>query len=268
MTKQELIEKIAKTLNEKGFESARFEATQIVEFSLGNSDSVTAETERQAEELVNRRLDREPLQYILGEWEFYGLPFRVGKGVLIPRPDTETVVETAIKLLKGKQNPTVFDLCAGSGCIGITLAKHTDAKVSLFEKSPEALLYIFENLKSNGVKSEVYECDVLGEPPLNDTADLIISNPPYIKSEVIETLEPEVKCEPKMALDGGEDGLIFYRHIAKVWKKSLKSGGWLVFEIGFDQAEDVSKIMQDEGFSDVKVIKDLGYNNRVVLGHI
>jgi release factor glutamine methyltransferase len=217
---------------------------------------------------VNRALNGEPLAYILGEWEFYGLPFYVGKGVLIPRPDTETVVETAINLLKGKQNPTVFDLCAGSGCIGITLAHYTDANVKLFEKSVDALLYIFKNIKLNGVEAEVYECDVLGEPPLKDTADLIISNPPYIRSNVLETLEPEVKREPIMALDGGEDGLIFYRHIAKVWKKSLNKGGWLVFEIGFDQAEDVTKIMQDEGFSDVQVIKDLGKNNRVVLGHI
>ncbi len=268
MTKQELIEKIAKTLREAGLEAARFEATQIVEFLLGDGGSVTAETERQAEELVNRRLEREPLQYILGEWEFCGLPFCVGKGVLIPRPDTETVVETAIKLLKGKQNPTVFDLCAGSGCIGITLAHYTDANVKLFEKSVDALQFIFKNIKLNGVEAEVYECDVLDEPPLLELADLIISNPPYIKSEVIETLEPEVKCEPIMALDGGEDGLIFYRHISKAWKKSLCKGGWLVFEIGFDQAESVTKIMQDEGFCDVKVIKDLGGNNRVVLGHI
>ncbi len=268
MTKQELIGKIAKTLREAGFEAARFEATQMVEFLLGDGGSVTAETERQAEEFVNRRLEREPLQYILGEWEFYGLPFFVGKGVLIPRPDTETVVETAIKLLKGKQKPTVFDLCAGSGCIGITLAHYTDANVKMFEKSIDALQYIFKNIKLNGVEPEVYECDVLGEPPLKDTADLIISNPPYIRSKVIETLEPEVKCEPIMALDGGEDGLIFYRHIAKVWKKSLCKGGWLVFEIGFDQAESVTKIMQDEGFCDVEVVKDLGGNERVVLGHI
>ena len=267
MTKQELIVKFTKTLSEAGFESARFEATQIVEFLVGDG-GVTAEIEQKASELVNRRLNREPLQYILGEWEFYGLPFCVGKGVLIPRPDTETVVETAINLLKGKQNPTVFDLCAGSGCIGITLAHYTDANVKLFEKSVDALQYIFKNIKLNGVEPQVYECDVLGEPPLKDTADLIISNPPYIKADVLETLEPEVKCEPRMALDGGEDGLIFYRHIAKCWKKSLNKGGWLLFEIGFDQAEDVTKIMQDEGFSDVQVIKDLGKNNRVVLGHI
>ncbi len=267
MTKQELIGKIAETLKTAGFESARFEATQIVEF-LVCGGGVTAEIEHKAEKLVNRRLNREPLQYILGEWEFYGLPFYVGKGVLIPRPDTETVVETAIKLLDGKQNPTVFDLCAGSGCIGITLAHYTDANVKLFEKSVDALQYIFKNIKLNRVEPQVYECDVLGEPPLKDTADLIISNPPYIKSEVIETLEPEVKREPRMALDGGEDGLIFYRHIAKVWKKSLNKGGWLLFEIGFDQAESVTKIMQGEGFYDIEVVKDLGGNERVVLGHI
>ncbi len=266
MTKSDLIKSIAKKLSVAGIESARFEATQIVEFLLDDGCSVTAEIEQKAECLADRRLHREPLQYILGEWEFYGLPFCVGEGVLIPRPDTETAVETAIKLLKAKQKPTVFDLCAGSGCIGITLAHYTDSNVTLFEKSPEALEFIFKNIKLNGVEAQVYECDVLGEPPLSKKADLIISNPPYIRSDVIETLEPEVKCEPRLALDGGEDGLLFYRHIAKVWKKSLNEGGWLVFEIGFDQAESVTKIMQDEGFCEIEVVKDLSGNNRVVFG--
>lgn len=268
MTKSELIKAVADRLSAAGLEASRFEATQIVEFALGKGGTVTAEVQQKAEVMLDRRLNREPLQYILGEWEFYGLPFKVGEGVLIPRPDTETVVETAVQLIKGKQNPTVFDLCAGSGCIGITLARLTDANVKMFEKSSGALAFLSANVKLNDVAVEVYEYDVLGEPFCGDTADMIICNPPYIRSEVVETLEPEVKCEPKMALDGGKDGLHFYRHIAGVWKTALKKDGWLVFEIGFDQAGEVTKIMQDEGYSDIQVIKDFGGNDRVVLGNI
>lgn len=268
MTKTELIKTVEKRLSAAGFEASRFEATQIVEFVLGEDGTVNAEVQQKAEIMLDRRLNREPLQYILGEWEFYGLPFKVGEGVLIPRPDTETAVETAVQLIKGKQNPTVFDLCAGSGCIGITLARLTDANVKMFEKSPDALVFLLANVRLNNVTAAVYEYDVLGEPFCGEKADIIISNPPYIRSEVVETLEPEVQCEPKMALDGGKDGLIFYRHIAGAWKTALKKDGWLVFEIGFDQAGEVTKIMQDEGYSDIQVIKDLGGKDRVVLGSL
>ena len=268
MTKSELIKAVADRLSAAGLDASRFEATQIVEFALGNGGTVTAEVQQKAEIMLDRRLHHEPLQYILGEWEFYGLPFKVGEGVLIPRPDTETTVETAVQLIKGKQNPTVFDLCAGSGCIGITLARLTDANVKMFEKSPDALVFLLANVRLNNVTAAVYEYDVLGEPFCGEKADIIISNPPYIRSDVVQTLEPEVQCEPKMALDGGKDGLVFYRHIAGAWKTALKKDGWLVFEIGFDQAEDVTKIMQDEGYSDIQVIKDLGGNDRVVLGSL
>ena len=268
MTKTELIKTVEKRLSAAGFEASRFEATQIVEFALGKGGTVNAEVQQKAEIMLDRRLNHEPLQYILGEWEFYGLPFKVGEGVLIPRPDTETTVETAVQLIKGKQNPTVFDLCAGSGCIGITLARLTDANVKMFEKSPDALVFLLANVRLNNVTAAVYEYDVLGEPFCGEKADIIISNPPYIRSDVVQTLEPEVQCEPKMALDGGKDGLVFYRHIAGAWKTALKKDGWLVFEIGFDQAGEVTKIMQDEGYCDIQVIKDLGGKDRVVLGSL
>ncbi len=260
MTNRELIKKTAERLSAAGLESSGFEAEQLVEHCGGDAERL--------ETAVKRRLNREPLQYILGEWEFYGLPFYVGEGVLIPRPDTETAVEEAIKILENIKNPTVFDLCAGSGCIGITIAKKTDVEVKMFEKSPIALEYLLKNLRLNGVNAEALEYDVLGEPYGGIKADLIVSNPPYIRPEVIETLEPEVRKEPVMALDGGGDGLLFYRHITAAWKRALKPDGWLLFEIGFDQAEEVTKIMQAEGFCDIRVIKDFSHNDRVVLGHI
>ncbi len=267
MNKEQLIIHATEVLKTNGFESARFEATEIVNSSLGRCFWDAEVTQQQLETVVgmlNRRLKNEPLQYILGEWEFYGLPFKVGSGVLIPRQDTETLVETALPLIKPDCNK-VFDLCAGSGCIGITLAKLGKADVTLFEKSDKALKYLKQNIDLNGVTARVLQYDVLGEP-FDGVADMIVSNPPYIKTEVVETLDPEVKCEPMMALDGGEDGLIFYRHIAHEWKSALKDGGYLIFEIGFDQGDEVCDILKNAGYTEVACIKDLGKNDRVVIG--
>ena len=266
MNSEQLIAHVIKLLKATGFDSARFEANEIVIACFGecpwNTEVDPLRLEK-VDEMLNRRLKREPLQYILGEWEFYGLPFKVGSGVLIPRQDTEVLIETVLPLIK--QGDRVFDLCAGSGCIGITLAKLGKAEVTLFEKSNEALGYLKQNVELNGVKAEVLQYDVLGKP-FDGVADMIVSNPPYIKTEVVKALEPEVKCEPEMALDGGEDGLIFYRHIANEWKSCLNDGGYLAFEIGFDQGNEVCDILRQAGYKDVNCIKDLSQNDRVVIG--
>lgn len=267
MTKEQLIAELTKKLKNSGFESARFEATQIVNAVCGSymlSQEVAPELTAVAESKVELRLKHEPLQYILGEWEFYGLSFKVGPGVLIPRQDTETLVETALPLINKSRN-RVFDLCAGSGCIGIALASLGGAKVTFFEKSDDALPYLEENIRLNGIEAEVLHYDVLGTPP-KMRADMIVSNPPYIKTEVVEGLDTEVKCEPLMALDGGEDGLKFYRHITSAWKPCLEMGGYLIFEIGFDQGEDVVEIMKNAGYRDVQCKKDLCGKDRVVIG--
>ena len=258
MTKLEAKQFFRQGLEEAGVQSAWFEAEQLAQFT--NPEN--------AEQTLKRRLSGEPLQYILGEWDFFGITLKVGEGVLIPRADTETVAETARSLLKGVPNPTVYDLCAGSGCIGIALAKFSGAAVKFFEKSPKALEYLKHNVKSTSTNGEVFESDVLLPPEkeLFATADMIISNPPYIKTEVMNTLQREVQFEPKMALDGGDDGLIFYRTIAKKWKNVLKKGGFLVFEIGFDQEKEVTDILKAEGYLDVTSLKDLGNNPRVVYG--
>ena len=267
MTKEQLVKRVAETLKQNGFESYKFEAKEIVDSACGNVlsfDEVTPEQVKSAEQKLNLRLENEPLQYILGEWEFYGLPFKVGKGVLIPRQDTETLVEIALPLVKGGCKK-VLDLCAGSGCIGITLAKLGNAEVTMVEKSDDALHYLKQNVELNKVNVTVKQYDVLTEP-FEGTVDMIVSNPPYIRSDVVETLSEDVKKEPKMALDGGLDGLKFYRHIATEWKPVLKSGGYLIFEIGFDQGEQVQKILQNAGFDEVTCIKDLCDNPRVAIG--
>ena len=267
MTKEQLIAELTARLKNNGFESARFEATQIANSVCGSymlSQNVEPELVALAESKAELRLKHEPLQYILGEWEFFGLPFRVGPGVLIPRQDTETLVETALPLINKSRN-RVFDLCAGSGCIGIALAKLSGAKVTFFEKSDDALPYLEENIRLNSIEAEVLHYDVLGVPP-NTKVDMIVSNPPYIKTKVVEGLDTEVKCEPLMALDGGEDGLKFYRHIAFSWKPCIELGGYLIFEIGYDQGEAVVEIMKNAGYRDVQCKKDLCGEDRVVIG--
>ena len=250
---------IARTLCENGFESAEFEARQI---------ALAAENGEHANRMLEQRLQRRPLQYILGKWEFYGLPFKVGEGVLIPRADTEIVVETAIKLLNGRRGAAVLDVCAGSGCIGISLALKCSAKVTLLEKSAEALGYLKDNLVLNRVNADVLEQDLFKDGLGATGCDMIISNPPYIKTAVLPTLSVEVKKEPVMALDGGSDGLIFYKEITKRAKSALVSGGYLVFEIGFDQRYEVSSILMKNGFKNINYVKDYGGNDRVVYGNI
>lgn len=260
MIDRELIKELEAALESAEIESAAFEARQMAEaISKGGISK---------EQMLRRRLLGEPLQYILGEWEFYGIPMLVGPGVLIPRADTEIAVEKAIELLKGKNAPRVLDICAGSGCIGITIAKTSNAKVSFLEKSDEAIQYLEKNLELNEVCGKVYKADALEQPPMAENFDLIISNPPYIKTADLGSLQKEVQFEPKMALDGGEDGLIFYREIAKNYKPLINYGGSLVFEIGFDEADEVSKILENEGFKDVKAIRDYGGNMRVVIGTV
>ncbi|MCI8648889.1 MAG: peptide chain release factor N(5)-glutamine methyltransferase [Anaerotruncus sp.] len=213
------------------------------------------------------RYDRgEPLQYLLGQWEFFGLPFQVGPGVLIPRPDTEILVETGLELIKDRHNPEVVDLCAGSGCVGISISsKRRDARVCALEKYPEAFAYLIENITLNRVLIDAFQEDVLF-PPALPQLDLAISNPPYIPHAQLATLEIQVQYEPKLALDGGEDGLDFYRAISPLYLPMLKPGGALAFEVGYDQAPQVMELMTQAGYVDVTARRDLAGIQRVVYG--
>lgn len=205
--------------------------------------------------------ENEPLQYVLGKWDFYESEFYVGRGVLIPRPETEELVELAIKHIKSLGACVVYDLCAGSGCIGLSIAKACkNAKVYLVEKSDDALVYLNKNAKGI-TNAEVVKGDITKSIDL-PKADVIISNPPYIKSADIESLQAEVQFEPKMALDGGEDGLYFYRIINDNWTNMLKPCGKLFLEIGNEQGEDIINVLNN--YINIKVIKDLYGNDRMV----
>ncbi len=216
---------------------------------------------------VQRRCSGEPLQYILGEWEFYSLPFTVGKGVLIPRADTEILVDEALRLLEDVKYPKVADLCAGSGCIGISLAKNRpDAKVTAVELSEEALPFLQQNIRRNQVDNlTVLQADVLAGVGSLTGLDLIVSNPPYIPAGQLAGLSAEVQHEPAMALDGGEDGLVFYREITKRWTAALNKNGMMAFEVGIHQAEAVAGLMASY-FEQIYIVPDLNQVPRVVLG--
>ncbi|WP_066453073.1 peptide chain release factor N(5)-glutamine methyltransferase [Anaerotruncus rubiinfantis] len=211
----------------------------------------------------------EPLQYLLGEWEFYGLPFEVGEGVLIPRPDTETLVDLARSFLKGREAPAVADLCAGSGCIAVAAAHYfPSAQIYALELSEAALAYLRRNAARNRAENiRVLACDVLHPPKGLPRLDLILSNPPYIPGHEMESLQRQVQHEPQMALYGGEDGLHFYRAIPPLYLPLLKDGGMLAFEVGYNQARQVAALLTESGFVQVGTRKDLAGIDRVVFGY-
>lgn len=216
------------------------------------------------EVLIDKRCERVPLQYITGEQEFMGIPFHVNSSVLIPRQDTETLVEEALKRLKPGQR--VLDLCTGSGCVLISIMKNCpNIEGWGYDISKQALAVAKDNARINDVQA-IFEKSDLYENVM-DRFDMIVSNPPYIPTETILTLMPEVcEFEPMIALDGKEDGLYFYRKIIAGAKDYLHPGGKLLLEIGHDQGAAVSKMMHYAGFTDVQVIQDLARNDRVVYG--
>ncbi|MBQ5825634.1 MAG: peptide chain release factor N(5)-glutamine methyltransferase [Clostridia bacterium] len=269
--------KISSALAECSFEEASFEADCMIADIIGVENSVLrvigdnevdALTVQKAESFVERRLSGEPLQYILGMWEFYGLKFFVGDGVLIPRPETELLIDTAIDFAEDKKHITCFDLCSGSGCIGISVSKLLPGSdVTVLEKSDKALAYLLKNKEYNNadnltiVKGDLFDGADLFE---GKNCDILLSNPPYIRSDVVGCLQREVLAEPRMALDGGDDGLDFYRAIAEKWFCAVKPDGMVAVEIGEEQGSDVALIFS-RYFKDVCVIKDYSGNDRVVI---
>ncbi len=255
-------------------ECGDFEALCIFDDLLGISKGkillsevqVTEEQENIVNEVISRRLNGEPLQYILGKWGFYDLTFAVGEGVLIPRPETEMLVDFALEKLKDIENPIVYDLCAGTGCIGLTIAAHRkDAKVYLLEKEDKAFAYLKKNkelLKLDNIvliHGDLFCFDFSSLP----NCDLLLSNPPYINSEEIKKLQKEVLNEPITALDGGADGLDFYRCIVKRCVDKINHNGFCAFECGEQQSEDIIKIFQGK-FSQKEVLFDFNNIDRIV----
>lgn len=227
-------------------------------------EKLTTEQESEYESVLKKRAEHIPLQYITGEQDFMGLPFKVSPAVLIPRQDTETLVEEALKVIKPGMK--VLDMCTGSGCILISILKNVvGVEGHGFDISKQALIVAKENAKLNGVVASFERSDLF--EMVTDTYDVIVSNPPYIPTAVIDGLMPEVALfEPFQALDGKEDGLFFYRKIVKDCRKYLKENGKILFEIGHDQGQAVSEMLTYAGFSDVRVVKDLAGNDRVVIG--
>lgn len=216
------------------------------------------------EAILNKRTEHVPLQYITGEQEFMGISFHVNEAVLIPRQDTETLVEEALKIIHPGMK--VLDMCTGSGCILISILKNiVDVEGFGYDISKQAINVAKENAKLNNVNAMFERSDLFED--VTDTFDVIVSNPPYIPTDVIGGLMPEVAVyEPIQALDGKEDGLHFYRRIVEEASKYLKPEGKLLFEIGHDQGEAVSSLMIEAGYKGVRVIKDLAGNDRVVIG--
>lgn len=274
---------IRRRLRDAGIEAYSLEARLLVAHAAGKTPAkllqdmplyTSDKVSRLAESLLQRRLAGEPVAYITGSWEFYGLPMEITSGVLIPRSDTEVLVDTALALLRGRKNDArVLDLCTGSGCVGCAIAHELPAsRVVLIDKSPEAVLVAKRNAALNGLDDRVLcvEADITEQPPIRlGSFDLIVCNPPYIRTDEIPSLDVSVRdYEPVWALDGGADGLDFYRAVLTRWKDLLRTASHLAFEVGETQAENVVRLMRLAGFKGVEKSLDTAGIERVVFGRI
>jgi len=230
------------------------------EFLMGNK-SISKQNFDLIIESAEKRKEGYPLQYIIGQWDFYGEPFIVGEGVLIPRSDTEVLVEVALKHAKehnSKSPLKILDICSGTGCIAITLKRVIgNCDVFAIEKSKKAIKYLKQNVKMHNCDITVLEQDALQDILDENDFDIIVSNPPYLTKEDMECLQKEVKFEPQMALYGLENGLIFYKNFSKIYKSKLKKGGLIAFEIGKNQESDVCEILEANGYNNICKSYDL-----------
>lgn len=262
-------------LEKGGIENAAFEAQCMLEHLTGfGRASLLAhggdafDRQDELDEMIKRRLKNEPLQYILGSWSFCGFPLSVGEGVLIPRDDTEVVLGLCLDYINNLTDAVAADLCSGSGALAIALAKIAGVRVTAVELSKAALPYLIRNVQDNVADVTVMEGDVLRCHTQfeDESLDLIVSNPPYIRSGDIAALQNEVQFEPRMALDGGESGYDFYEAIIPLWKSKLKPGGALAFELGEDQAETVASLMRAHDFENIRTAEDFGGVQRAIIG--
>ncbi len=264
-------------LEKAGIDDYVFEAKQIIKHITGLNASgiitnynkeLTLFQQNNLVALIHQREVRYPLQYIFGQWDFYGRPFFVGPGVLVPRADTETLIDEGLKYLTEKDSPLILDLCAGSGCIGITFAREReDSRVLMVEKYSEAIGYLEKNIyKNDAPNAVVLQGDIFEACGADGQYDLIVSNPPYISDDEWSEISPETHFEPETALKAEDGGLEFYKAITENYKNSLKNGGMLLFEVGYSQAQAVADIMRNAGFKDIKIAKDMGGINRAVSG--
>jgi len=282
-TYNELYIDLRRRLKDAGVEACTLEAALLVAHAAGKSHAKlmadlrlysSPEIEAGVEEMAARRLAGEPAGYITGSWNFCGLELKVDENVLIPRSDTETLVETALELSgKSDSELRILDLCTGSGCIGCALMHFLpNSRAVLADVSPAALRVARENVQrcAPGTRALCIEADALALPsPRLGSFDLIVCNPPYIPAGEIPALDVSVRdYEPHLALDGGEDGLKFYRAILRGWKGLLRQGGWMVFEVGETQADEVEKLMRLAGLRSLGRTKDSAGYDRVIYGRL
>ena len=258
-------------LRDAGIEDAAWEADALLRLATGRGHleqdpqrPLEGPEQARLDALARRRCARYPLQYLAGKWPFYGIELAVGEGVLIPRPDTETVVEQALAMLQNTPSPRVLDLCAGSGAIGLALKQaRPDAEVVLAERSDAALRYCRENAQG---RAAVVQADLFGYEKTLPPArfDCIVCNPPYVTEAEYAALGPELAFEPREALVAAEEGLVFYRYLARAYRRPLAPGGALVLEIGSSQREAVERLLAGCGWAGIGTAKDLGGNDRCV----
>lgn len=276
-TIKQLIKITEDKFSEAGVDSPAFDAICLAEkvFGITQTDliinrDITSDPDKisKFENLAERRIKGEPLQYLLGSWEFYGYDFTVGEGVLIPRDDTEVLLRVCLDFLRNKPNARVLDLCSGSGALAVTIAKETDAQVYAVEKSEKAIPYLKSNIRLNNADVTLTEGDIFTcmDEFEDNYFDLILSNPPYIKTDEISTLQKEIHFEPVMALDGGADGYDFYKHIVSHWSSKLKDSGMLAFELGEGQFDTVKLMMEAKNYINIGEKLDLSNIQRVIFG--
>lgn len=283
LTLTQLYREGTKSLEDAGIGDAALDAWYLLEYVTGIGKAmyyvepnreVSAEDAKRYETYIEERSKHIPLQHITGEQEFMGYPFYVNEHVLIPRQDTEILVEEALKVIRPGMR--ILDMCTGSGCILFSILKMereryyvSDLEGTGVDISKEALAVAEKNQERLGVDATLMQSDLFENISENDKYDVIVSNPPYIQTSVIEELEEEVRLhDPYIALDGKKDGLFFYRKITENANKYFKPQGWLLFEIGYDQAESVSKLLEKAGFDQINVKKDLAGLDRVVSGRL
>lgn len=265
-----------KLLKSAGIEDYALEARYIIRHITGYdnakiltnyTDELTPLQHTVLNNIIHRRCTRYPLQYILGMWQFYGLDFLVGEGVLIPRADTETLVDVSLEFLKEKPSANVLDLCSGSGCIAISLAKNCNCSVTAVENQEKAFTFLEKNIEKHSANVKPVLADVFEYTPI-EKFDLIVSNPPYISEDELYLMNKEALFEPKSALFAKDDGLAFYKHIIKNYKNVLNPGGMLALEIGFNQADAVKMLFRENGYLDIGCQEDYSGNQRVVFGTV
>ena len=275
MQPREALREVEARLTAAGCPDADFDAGELFRLVTGQDARLadrplTAEQAAKLEALTARRATREPLQYLCGSWPFLDFELAVGPGVLCPRADTEVVAEAAAQMLAGVQAPKVLDLCAGTGCLGLGVKRFCpEADVTCVEKSPEAFRYLKKNaasaLKQGTARAVEGDLFTYWQGLPEGELDLIVSNPPYLTAAEMQQLQPEVAREPVMALEAGEDGLVFYRALAEHYQNALRPGGALALEIGWQQREAVTALLAANGWVDIACRKDYGGNDRCIL---